>query len=67
MANISQKLKRVMREYGNYNELPDYMKETLDMVCHKLSRILEGDPTYEDSWVDIQGYVELVIKELKKI
>jgi hypothetical protein len=40
------------------------MKEALDMVAHKIGRILNGDPTYTDSWHDIAGYSKLVEDEL---
>lgn len=67
-ARITQTMKEAMRvESGDaYNSLPDYMKEALEMVCHKIGRIVNGDPYYLDSWVDIVGYVELVIDKLKK-
>ena len=34
------------------------------MIMHKISRILNGDPNYVESWRDISGYAELVVKEL---
>lgn len=39
--------------------------EALDMVFHKIGRILNGDPNYADSWVDIAGYTKLVADELE--
>jgi hypothetical protein len=45
----------------------DYdQKEALEMVAHKLGRIVNGDPNYLDSWVDIIGYTQLVLDRLKK-
>ncbi len=38
--------------------------EALDMIYHKIGRILNGDPNYEDSWRDIAGYAQLVADEL---
>lgn len=35
------------------------------MIAHKIARILNGDPDYDDSWVDIAGYATLVVKKLK--
>jgi hypothetical protein len=43
---------------------PD-QKEALDMICHKIGRILCGDPDYADSWHDIAGYALLVSKRLE--
>jgi hypothetical protein len=34
------------------------------MICHKIARILNGDPNYADSWVDIAGYAQLVADRL---
>jgi hypothetical protein len=34
------------------------------MIVHKIGRILNGDPNYDDSWADIAGYAQLVVKEL---
>jgi len=41
--------------------LPPYMMESLIMICHKLGRIANGDPSYDDSWKDIAGYAQLVV------
>jgi hypothetical protein len=35
------------------------------MIAHKLGRIVNGDPNYVDSWVDIAGYATLVAKRLQ--
>lgn len=34
------------------------------MICHKLARIVNGDPGYSDSWRDIAGYAMLVSNRL---
>ena len=34
------------------------------MILHKISRIVNGDPNYKDSWTDIIGYAKLVEKTL---
>lgn len=46
--------------------LPPYMAEALTMICHKLARIANGDPHYDDSWRDIAGYATLVVEELNE-
>lgn len=63
-AEITQSLKRCMQETPNWSSLDDSMKESLEMVAHKIGRILNGDPTYADSWHDIAGYAKLVEDEL---
>lgn len=45
-------------------ELADDQQEALDMICHKIGRIINGDPDYADSWVDIAGYAQLVADRL---
>ena len=39
-------------------------REALEMIAHKLGRILNGDPNYSDSWADIAGYARLVADRL---
>lgn len=63
-ARITQSIKRAMANSRNWRNLPDDMKETLEMVAHKVGRILNGDPEYSDSWHDIIGYVRLIEKRL---
>lgn len=65
-AEIMQCLKTVMHGAPNWDEMPTYMCEALDMVQHKIGRILNGDPRYLDSWDDIMGYVRLVVEQLEK-
>lgn len=63
-AGISQSIKRAMRSAPKWGELPDSMKESLEMVAHKIARILNGDPHYSDSWHDVAGYTTLVERHL---
>ena len=64
-AHIAQSIKRAMRDSPNWSGLSDDKKEALEMVAHKIGRILNGDPEYVDSWHDIIGYTRLVEKILK--
>lgn len=64
-AAIAQQLKHTMRNTRNWDRLSDDKKEALEMVAHKIARILNGDPNYHDSWHDINGYVKLVADTLK--
>ena len=63
-AIIAQRLKAVMADTPNWIALSDDMAESLEMIAHKISRILGGDPMYADSWVDIAGYAQLVADRL---
>ena len=63
-AELTQGLKRVMAQGRQWAALADDQREALEMVAHKIGRILNGDPDYVDSWHDIIGYVRLVEKRL---
>jgi hypothetical protein len=41
-------------------------REAIDMICHKLGRILSGDPSHPDHWLDIQGYARCAWERLPK-
>lgn len=63
-AQITQDLKEVMRLTDNWERLESFQIEALEMIAHKIGRILNGDPNYDDSWVDIAGYAKLVADRL---
>ena len=66
-AAVTYKLKNVLREHsGVHGKSYAYdQAEALDMICAKLGRIVNGDPDYADSWVDIAGYAKLVADRLQ--
>lgn len=61
---IMQDLKNVMRGTPNWEGLSPSQRESLEMIQHKIGRILNGDPMYDDNWRDICGYSQLVLDEL---
>lgn len=65
-ARLSQRLKHVMRTGRNWEGLACDQKEALEMIQHKVARILNGEPDYIDSWTDIQGYARLLEQRLEK-
>lgn len=65
-ARISQDLKAVMHERSGWDRLKPDQREALEMVQHKIARILNGDPNYLDNWVDLVGYSQLVVNRLEK-
>lgn len=65
-ANITQEIKRAMSKGKNWRTISDAQKEALEMIAHKMGRILNGDPDYHDSWHDIIGYTKLVADTLKQ-
>ena len=65
-AEVTQGLKRFMaNELAKRNKvLADDQWEALEMVAHKIGRIINGDADYSDSWIDIAGYTKLVADRL---
>ena len=71
VSNVSQELKAILYQgaVGSGkadSDIPDYVWESMDMICNKLSRVVNGDPLYDDNWRDIAGYAQLVVDELNK-
>lgn len=64
-ARITQNIKRAMYDSPKFADLADDQVEALEMIAHKIGRILNGDPNYADSWVDIAGYSKLVADRLE--
>jgi len=58
-CQISQDLKSVMRDSPNWNGLTVSQAEALDMIAHKIGRILAGDSQFQDHWDDLAGYAHL--------
>ncbi len=63
-AKISQELKAVLWKY-DYQKLAPDQCEALEMICHKVARILNGNPDTHDHWHDVAGYSTLVADRLK--
>ena len=63
-ARIAQAIKTAMRDSPNWQGLSDDKRECLEMLAHKIGRILNGDPEYKDNFVDIAGYAQLVANVL---
>jgi hypothetical protein len=66
-AEIMQMTKRLVRNYiaQRGTELAFDQLEAIDMILHKLGRIINGNPDHTDNWVDIAGYATLVADRLK--
>ena len=67
-AKLAQNLKNQLAKVGFYknDKFKSIHREAADMILHKLARIVNGDPDYDDSWVDIAGYATLVADHIKK-
>ena len=62
-AKISQHLKKVVGTYGEH--LTPTHRESLDMIMHKVARLLNGDPMHMDTWTDIIGYATLAVEDIE--
>lgn len=72
-STVTQLLKNILKDriaeriaQGDTGAELDWdQMEALEMICHKLGRIVNGDVNYADSWVDIAGYAKLVADRLE--
>jgi hypothetical protein len=66
-AEIMQMLKRVVHNYieDRGTLLAFDQREAIDMIIHKMGRIINGNPDKVDHWVDIAGYATLVAERLE--
>lgn len=65
LSLIAQNIKSAMRHSPNWQRLPEDMKEALEMIATKMGRVLNGDPTHLDHWIDVTGYAQLVVDRLR--
>jgi hypothetical protein len=65
-AAVSQAMKNAMRQSPGWGGLSDDKKEALEMLAHKIARILNGDPDTHDHWHDIEGDSHQVSSKLKR-
>jgi len=64
-AQISQGIKDAIFIVGSENKLACDQSEALEMIAHKIARIINGDSNHVDSWDDIAGYATLVANRLR--
>lgn len=65
-ALIAQQLKGMMHESPSWHMLTASQREGLEMIQHKIARIVNGDPSYLDSFIDIIGYTKLIVEDMEK-
>lgn len=56
----TQQLMQVLYAGSTFHLCSAPQVESLHMIAHKLARIVNGDPNFEDHWIDIEGYSKLV-------
>lgn len=61
---ISQQIKEAIWLAEGHVRLSSHQREALEMIAHKIGRILAGDPNHKDHWDDIAGYAKLVSERI---
>jgi hypothetical protein len=66
-AALMQGIKRLLADHARAHNktFADDQWEALEMIVHKIARIVNGNPDKVDSWVDIAGYATLVADRLQ--
>ena len=66
-ARCTRRLKAVLRDELETvgNPITMEQEEALDMIFHKIGRIVAGDANFIDHWDDLPGYPTLVAKVLR--
>jgi len=68
-ARITRRLKHIMVEeqvlrHRRGQPALNYQQcEALDMIAHKIGRIIAGEASFQDHWDDIAGYAHIANKE----
>lgn len=69
-ARITQKLKAIvaderrLRVTRKQTDLSAVQLETIDMILHKIGRVLAGNADTHDHWDDMAGYATLASKDI---
>ena len=68
-ANLMQSIKRLLADHAakHGKTFVDDQWEALEMIVHKIARIVNGNPDKVDHWVDIAGYATLVADRLQGV
>jgi hypothetical protein len=64
-ASLTQSTKLMWQNMHGWRALSLSQRETLDMIAHKVGRILAGNPNHKDHWDDIAGYALLISKQIE--
>jgi hypothetical protein len=64
VAAMAQALKKLCRHGQSFDKLTPVQVEGLDMILHKVARILSGNPNEPDHWLDVEGYARIVRERL---
>jgi hypothetical protein len=68
-AALMQGIKRLLADHARAHNktFTDDQWEALEMIVHKIGRIVNGNPDKVDHWTDIAGYAKLVADRLQGV
>ena len=67
VGDVSQVIKTRMRIGSNWTILSRGGQESLDMIAHKIGRILSGDDPHDPQhWEDIAGYAHAAMRSFDR-
>lgn len=64
ISTTCQSFKEIARNCPSWEQLTPCEREGLEMILHKITRILYSPNKIRDSWVDIGGYVRATLQAL---
>jgi hypothetical protein len=64
VAELDQALKDVLRNHVGWDRLTPGQALAIEMIVHKIARIMCGKPDFRDHWLDVCGYVQCVLDRL---
>ena len=62
-AKTAQELKAIFRSKDDWQYLLPIERESVDLICTKLARLIHGGGDKTDTVRDIEGYARLMIRE----
>jgi len=62
VARVSQHLKSYLQQQDMLHMTAE-QRESIEMICVKIARIVCGNANEPDHWIDISGYAELIHKK----
>jgi hypothetical protein len=67
VGQLAQNMKGALRAGANWHRLAPGEREALDMIAHKIARILSGaDPHDSQHWEDVAGYAHAAMRGRNK-
>ena len=67
VGEVSQRIKQWMRASDNWDSLSLGGRESLEMIAHKIGRVLSGsDPHDRQHWEDIAGYAHAAMRSFDR-